>query len=86
MRIRQIFGDNLLPQTEAELIAIAKAELKAHADYPGTAWSSPCSGAEIPRNSVPAPMRRRQHPGYPECVAMLVQVGDHLGMQYDLKG
>ena len=24
-------------------------------------------------------------PGYPECVAMLVQIGDHLGRQYDLK-
>jgi hypothetical protein len=25
-------------------------------------------------------------PGYPECVAMLVQIGDHLSKQYDLKG
>jgi hypothetical protein len=25
-------------------------------------------------------------PGYPECVAMLVQIGDHLSRQYDLKG
>ena len=25
-------------------------------------------------------------PGYPECVAMLVQVGDHLSKQYDVKG
>ena len=25
-------------------------------------------------------------PGYPECVAMIVQIGDHLGKQYDLKG
>ena len=23
-------------------------------------------------------------PGYPECVAMLVQIGDHLSKQYDL--
>jgi hypothetical protein len=23
-----------------------------------------------------------QKPGYPECVAMLVQVGDHLSKQY----
>jgi len=22
-------------------------------------------------------------PGYPECVAMLVQIGDHLAKQYD---
>jgi hypothetical protein len=25
-------------------------------------------------------------PGYPECVAMLVQIGDHLSKQYDLNG
>ena len=25
-------------------------------------------------------------PGYPECVAMLVQIGDHLSRQYDVKG
>jgi hypothetical protein len=25
-------------------------------------------------------------PGYPECVAMLVQVGDHLAKQYDVAG
>jgi len=25
-------------------------------------------------------------PGFPECVAMLVQIGDHLGKQYDVKG
>ena len=25
-------------------------------------------------------------PGYPEGVAMIVQIGDHLGKQYDVKG
>jgi hypothetical protein len=25
-------------------------------------------------------------PGYPECVAMLVQIGDHLSKQYDVQG
>ena len=25
-------------------------------------------------------------PGYPECVAMLVQIGDHLSKQYDFEG
>jgi hypothetical protein len=25
-------------------------------------------------------------PGYPECVAMLVQIGDHLAKQYDVEG
>jgi hypothetical protein len=27
----------------------------------------------------------RAKPGYPECVAMIVQIGDHLSKQYDLK-
>jgi hypothetical protein len=25
-------------------------------------------------------------PGFPECVAMLVQIGDHLSKQYDFEG
>ena len=25
-------------------------------------------------------------PGYPECVALIVQIGDHLSKQYDVKG
>jgi hypothetical protein len=25
-------------------------------------------------------------PGYPECVAMIVQIGDHLSKQFDLSG
>ena len=25
-------------------------------------------------------------PGYPECVAMIVQIGDHLSKQFDVKG
>ena len=24
-------------------------------------------------------------PGYPECVALIVQIGDHLGKQFDVK-
>jgi hypothetical protein len=26
----------------------------------------------------------RAKPGYPKCVAMIVQIGDHLGKQFDL--
>jgi hypothetical protein len=25
-------------------------------------------------------------PGYPECVALIVQIGDHLGKQFNVKG
>ena len=27
----------------------------------------------------------RAKPGYPECVAMIVQIGDHLSKQFDVK-
>lgn len=73
-------------KTEAELIAMAVAELKAHADCPdgmtiivlrdGDSW-------EFRAEADAATVAR---PGYPECVAMLVQIGDHLGKQYDLAG
>ncbi|MBR1204126.1 MULTISPECIES: hypothetical protein [unclassified Bradyrhizobium] len=73
-------------KTEAELIAMARAELKVHADCPdgidisvlhdGDSWEFRASANE-------ATVAR---PGYPECVAMLVQIGDHLSKQYDVEG
>jgi hypothetical protein len=73
-------------KTEAELIAMARAELKAHVDCPdgieifvlrdGTSWEFRASADD----AVIA------KPGYPECVAMLVQVGDHLSKQYKVTG
>jgi hypothetical protein len=72
-------------RTAAELIAMAKAELKVHADCPdgmvisiirdGESW-------EFRAEADPATVAK---PGYPECVAMLVQIGDHLGKQYTLR-
>ncbi len=71
-------------RTAAELIAMARAELKAHLDCPegmaisvirdGTSWELRAS----------ADAATAAKPGYPECVAMLVQVGDHLSKQYDV--
>jgi hypothetical protein len=73
-------------KTEAELIAMARSELKVHVDCPegivisvlrdGDSWEFRASADE-------ATIAR---PGYPECVAMLVQIGDHLCKQYDLRG
>jgi hypothetical protein len=73
-------------KTEAELIAMARAELKVHADCPdgivisvvhdGDSW-------EFRANADEATIAK---PGYPECVATLVQIGDHLAKQYDAKG
>jgi hypothetical protein len=71
-------------KTEAELIEMAMAELKAHVECPdgmsvsvlrdGTSW-------EFRAEADPGTAAR---PGYPECVAMLVQIGDHLSKQYDV--
>ena len=71
-------------KTEAELIAMARRELKAHLDCPdgigitvlrdGASW-------EFRATADDSTVAR---PGYPECVAMLVQIGDHLGKQYDV--
>jgi hypothetical protein len=73
-------------KTAAELIAMARAELKVHADCPdgiqisvirdGASWEFRASADEA----------TAAKPGYPECVAMLVQVGDHLSKQYDMEG
>lgn len=73
-------------KTEAELIAMARAELKVHADCPdgieiyvlrdGNSWEFRARADE----AVVA------KPGYPECVAMLVQIGDHLAKQYKVSG
>jgi hypothetical protein len=73
-------------KTAAELIAMARAELKVHADCPdgiqisvirdGASWEFRASADEA----------TVAKPGYPECVAMLVQVGDHLCKQYDMEG
>jgi hypothetical protein len=73
-------------KTEAELIAMARAELKVHADCPdGINISAICDGDswEFRASADAATIAK---PGYPECVAMLVQIGDHLSKQYDLKG
>ena len=73
-------------KTEAELIAMARAELKVHAHCPegleiliirdGDSW-------EFRARADEATVAK---PGYPECVAMLVQIGDHLSKQYEVTG
>jgi len=73
-------------KTAAELIAMARAELKVHADCPdGIAISvvRTDDGWEFRTSADEATVGK---PGYPECVAMIVQIGDHLSRQYDLSG
>jgi hypothetical protein len=74
-------------KSAAELIAMARAELKAHdSDCPDGIEIAviPSEGSWEFRTSADEATIAR--PGYPECVAMIVQIGDHLCKQYDVKG
>jgi hypothetical protein len=73
-------------KTPAELIAMARAELKVHADCPDGIEISVIRDGESWEFRASAGKATVAKPGYPECVAMLVQVGDHLSKQYDVEG
>jgi hypothetical protein len=73
-------------KSEAELIAMARAELKVHADCPDGMTISILRDGESWEFRAKADQATVDKPGYPECVAMLVQIGDHLSKQYDVKG
>jgi len=70
-------------KTAAELIAMAKAELKVHADCPDGMVISLVRDGDSWEFRASADEATVAKPGYPECVAMLVQIGDHLAKQYD---
>jgi hypothetical protein len=71
-------------KTEAELIAMARAELKVHADCPDGIEISVIRDGDSWEFRARADAATVAKPGYPECVAMLVQVGDHLNKQYNV--
>jgi len=73
-------------KTEAELIAMARAELKVHADCPDGMAISILRDGDSWEFRADADQATRDRAGFPECVAMLVQIGDHLSKQYDFKG
>jgi hypothetical protein len=73
-------------KSEAELIAMARAELKVHADCPDGIAIFVLRDEETWEFRAEADEATQAKPGYPECVAMLVQIGDHLSKQYDVKG
>ena len=73
-------------RTADELIAMAKAELKVHADCPDGMIISVIPDGDGWEFRATADAATVAKPGYPECVAMLVQVGDHLSKQYDVVG
>jgi len=73
-------------KTEAELVAMAVAELKVHADCPDGMEISVIKSDDTWEFRASADATTVAKPGYPEAVAMLVQIGDHLSKHYDLKG
>ena len=73
-------------KTESELIAMARAELKVHADCPDGMVISVLRDGDSWEFRATAEQATIDKPGYPECVAMLVQIGDHLSKQYDVEG
>ena len=73
-------------KTEAELVAMARAELKAHLDGPAGIGIAVLRDGDSWEFRTEADAATRAKPGYPECVAMIVQIGDHLSKQYDVKG
>jgi len=73
-------------KTPAELIAMARAELKVHADCPDGIEISVIRDGDGWEFRASADEATAARPGYPECVAMLVQIGDHLSKQYDVAG
>ena len=72
-------------KTEAELIAMAQAELKVHADCPPGMTISIIRDGDGWEFRASADKDTADKPGYPESVAMLVQIGDHLSKQYAVK-
>jgi hypothetical protein len=73
-------------RTEAELVAMARDELKVHADCPDGMVISIVRDGDSWEFRAEADQATVAKPGYPECVAMLVQIGDHLSKQYDVSG
>jgi hypothetical protein len=72
-------------KTSAELIAMARAELKVHADCPDGIMISVLGSGDSWEFRTTADAATVAKPGYPECVALIVQIGDHLGKQFDVK-
>ncbi len=73
-------------RTEAELVAMARAELKVHVDCPDGIGISVIRAGDSWEFRAMADEATAAKPGYPECVAMIVQIGDHLSKQFDVKG
>lgn len=71
-------------KTEAELIAMARAELDEHVEGPEQIEISIVRDGGSWEFRAHADAATAAKPGYPERVAMLVQIGDHLSKQFDV--
>ena len=90
LRPTEVQGDAITmskpTKTEAELIAMARAELKVHVDCPDGITIVVLRSEDSWEFRTEADEATQAKPGYPECVAMIVQIGDHLSKQFDVKG
>ena len=73
-------------KTEAELVAMARAERKVHSDCPDGIKIVVLGSGDSWEFRTEADEATQARPGYPECVAMIVQIGDHLSKQFDVSG
>jgi hypothetical protein len=74
-------------KTEAELIAMARAQIRVHTPgCPDGIMIFVLRAEDSWEFRTEADAATKEKPGYPECVAMIVQIGDHLSRQYDVKG
>ena len=72
-------------KTEAELIAMARTELKVHVpEAPDGIVISVLRSGDSWEFRTAADGATVAKPGYPEAVAMIVQIGDQLGKQFDV--
>jgi hypothetical protein len=88
--LQQLIGEEVAimskpAKTEAELIAMARAELKVHANCPDGIAIFVLRSGDSWEFRTEADAATKAKPGYPECVAMIVQIGDHLSKQFDLE-
>jgi hypothetical protein len=90
LRPTEVQGDAITmskpTKTEAELIAMAWVELKVHADCPDGIRIAVLRSEDSWEFRTEADEATQAKPGYPECVAMIVQIGDHLSKQFDVTG
>ena len=70
-------------KTAAELIAIAVAELQDHGIQPNGIRISIIPAGDTWEFRTSADAQAEAAPGYADCVARLVQIGDHLSAQFD---